>query len=53
MLAIWITPNNHTLDRGKASSEMEKEAVVLKNEVCYIIELCRWDKKRVEDKIDT
>jgi glutamate/tyrosine decarboxylase-like PLP-dependent enzyme len=27
MLAIWINPNNHALDGGKASSRMEKEAV--------------------------
>lgn len=27
MLAMWINPNNHALDGGKASSEMEKEVV--------------------------
>jgi glutamate/tyrosine decarboxylase-like PLP-dependent enzyme len=27
MLAMWINPNNHALDGGRASSEMEKEAV--------------------------
>ncbi len=27
MLAIWINPNNHALDGGRASSQMEKEAV--------------------------
>lgn len=27
MLALWINPNNHALDGGKASSTMEKEAV--------------------------
>jgi glutamate/tyrosine decarboxylase-like PLP-dependent enzyme len=27
MLAMWINPNNHALDGGKASSKMEKEAV--------------------------
>jgi len=27
MLAVWINPNNHALDGGRASSEMEKEAV--------------------------
>lgn len=27
MLAIWINPNNHALDGGRASSRMEKEAV--------------------------
>ena len=27
MMAMWINPNNHALDGGRASSEMEKEAV--------------------------
>ncbi len=27
MLAMWINPNNHALDGGKASSTMEKEVV--------------------------
>ncbi len=27
MLSMWINPNNHALDGGKASSQMEKEAV--------------------------
>jgi glutamate/tyrosine decarboxylase-like PLP-dependent enzyme len=27
MLAMWINPNNHALDGGRASSRMEKEAV--------------------------
>src|SRR5664279_29666 len=27
MLSIWINPNNHALDGGRASSEMEKETV--------------------------
>lgn len=27
MLALWINPNNHALDGGRASSYMEKEAV--------------------------
>ena len=27
MLAMWINPNNHALDGGRASSAMEKEAV--------------------------
>jgi len=27
LLAMWINPNNHALDGGKASSEMEKEVV--------------------------
>lgn len=26
-LAMWLNPNNHALDGGRASSEMEKEAV--------------------------
>ncbi|HVP12939.1 MAG TPA: aspartate aminotransferase family protein, partial [Phycisphaerae bacterium] len=26
-LAMWINPNNHALDGGRASSQMEKEAV--------------------------
>src|SRR6185295_2507244 len=26
-LAVWINPNNHALDGGRASSRMEKEAV--------------------------
>src|SRR5580704_8696474 len=26
-LAIWINPNNHALDGGRATSAMEKEAV--------------------------
>ena len=27
MLSLWINPNNHALDGGRASSRMEKEAV--------------------------
>ena len=27
MLALWINPNNHALDGGRASSAMEKEVV--------------------------
>ncbi len=27
MLSMWINPNNHALDGGRASSKMEKEAV--------------------------
>lgn len=27
-LAMWINPNNHALDGGRASSQMEKEAVL-------------------------
>ena len=27
MLALWVNPNNHALDGGRASSRMEKEAV--------------------------
>src|SRR5256714_11966505 len=26
-LAMWVNPNNHALDGGRASSRMEKEAV--------------------------
>ena len=28
MLSLWINPNNHALDGGRASSSMEKEAVI-------------------------
>ena len=27
MLSLWINPNNHALDGGRASSRLEKEAV--------------------------
>lgn len=27
MLAMWVNPNNHALDGGRATSQMEKEAV--------------------------
>ncbi len=27
MFAMWVNPNNHALDGGRASSRMEKEAV--------------------------
>ncbi len=27
MLSLWVNPNNHALDGGRASSEMEKQAV--------------------------
>jgi len=27
MLSLWINPNNHALDGGRASSKMEKEAI--------------------------
>lgn len=27
MLAMWINPNNHAMDGGRASSKMEKEAI--------------------------
>lgn len=27
MLSMWINPNNHALDGGRASSQMEKEAI--------------------------
>jgi len=38
MLALWINPNNHALDGGRASSAMEKEAVV------NIAAMFGWDK---------
>ena len=28
MLSLWINPNNHALDAGRASSAMEKELIV-------------------------
>ena len=37
MLALWINPNNHALDGGRASSFMEKEAVA------EIAKLFGWD----------
>ncbi len=37
MLAMWINPNNHALDGGRASSAMEKEAVA------DIAEMFGWD----------
>lgn len=37
MLAIWINPNNHALDGGRASSAMEKEAVA------NIAKMFAWD----------
>lgn len=37
MLAMWVNPNNHALDGGKASSQMEKEAVA------EIARLFGWD----------
>jgi glutamate/tyrosine decarboxylase-like PLP-dependent enzyme len=27
MLSLWVNPNNHALDGGRASSRLEKEAV--------------------------
>lgn len=36
-LALWINPNNHALDGGRASSAMEKEAVA------EIAEMFGWD----------
>jgi glutamate/tyrosine decarboxylase-like PLP-dependent enzyme len=33
MLSLWINPNNHALDGGRASSFMEKEAVA---EIAYL-----------------
>jgi tyrosine decarboxylase/aspartate 1-decarboxylase len=37
MLSMWINPNNHALDGGKASSAMEKEAVA------QIAKMFGWD----------
>ena len=36
-LALWINPNNHALDGGRASSKMEKEAVA------EIAQMFGWD----------
>src|SRR6266568_3840454 len=36
-LAMWVNPNNHALDGGRASSRMEKEAVA------QIARLFGWD----------
>ncbi|MBI4752453.1 MAG: aspartate aminotransferase family protein [Acidobacteria bacterium] len=36
-LAMWINPNNHALDGGKASSAMEKEAVA------HLAEMFGWE----------
>lgn len=36
-LALWINPNNHALDGGRASSAMEQEAVA------GIAAMCGWD----------
>src|SRR6058998_419903 len=36
-LALWLNPNNHALDGGRASSAMEKEAVAA------LARLVRWD----------
>jgi len=38
MLSLWINPNNHALDGGRASSAMEKEAVA------EIASLFHWDQ---------
>ena len=38
MLAMWINPNNHAMDGGRASSEMEKEAVA------QIAAMFGWDR---------
>jgi len=38
MLSLWINPNNHALDGGRASSAMEKEAVAA---IAYMF---GWDK---------
>jgi tyrosine decarboxylase/aspartate 1-decarboxylase len=37
MLSLWINPNNHALDGGRASSQLEKEAVA------EIAQLFGWD----------
>jgi glutamate/tyrosine decarboxylase-like PLP-dependent enzyme len=37
MLSMWINPNNHALDGGRASSAMEKEAVA------EIARMFRWE----------
>ncbi len=38
MLSLWINPNNHALDGGRASSALEKEAVA------EIANLFQWDQ---------
>lgn len=38
MLSLWINPNNHALDGGRASSQLEKEAVA------EIAKLFGWDR---------
>ena len=38
MLSLWINPNNHAIDGGRASSQMEKEAVA------DIAGMFGWDK---------
>jgi len=38
MLSLWINPNNHALDGGRASSSMEKEAVT------QIADMFGWEK---------
>jgi glutamate/tyrosine decarboxylase-like PLP-dependent enzyme len=38
MLSMWINPNNHALDGGRASSAMEKEAVA------DLAQMIGWDK---------
>ena len=35
-LAMWLNPNNHALDGGRASSAMEKEAVA------ELARMCGW-----------
>lgn len=37
MLAMWVNPNNHALDGGRASSEMERESVA------QIAQMMGWD----------
>jgi glutamate/tyrosine decarboxylase-like PLP-dependent enzyme len=38
MLSLWINPNNHAIDGGRASSQMEKEAAA------EIARMFGWDK---------
>lgn len=38
MLSMWINPNNHALDGGRCSSNMEKEAVAA------LAQMFHWDK---------
>lgn len=47
MLALWINPNNHALDGGRASSRMEKEAVA------QIAAMFGWDVHSVVHQLET